>query len=302
MRYNFAEAIRIWTVGAAPLGGPQSNAHPGMGRPGGRPLQKDGETMFQSANYQRRGYLHEDFRLFHLRDMGVEEMEYHYHEFDKIVIFLSGRASYIIEGRSYFLEPWDVLLVSHHLIHRPVTDPDRPYERVVIYLDPGFLQASGTRGEDLATCFRLARERQFALMRPDGEERGRLAGLLEGLERALEDRGFGGDLLARTCFLRLLVQLNRDMIRDRTHRDRTASQYDPKIAQALSYINDHLGEELTVDGLARQVYTSKYHFMRRFKELTGYPVHQYITQKRLLAAAELLRGGASAQAACGRCG
>ena len=92
------------------------------------------------------------------------------------------------------------------------------------------------------------------------------------------------------------------MIRDRTHRDRTASQYDPKIAQALSYINDHLGEELTVDGLARQVYTSKYHFMRRFKELTGYPVHQYITQKRLLAAAELLRGGASAQAACGRCG
>jgi AraC-like DNA-binding protein len=92
------------------------------------------------------------------------------------------------------------------------------------------------------------------------------------------------------------------MIRDRTHRDRTASQYDPKIAQALSYINDHLGEELTVDGLAQQVYTSKYHFMRRFKELTGYPVHQYITQKRLLAAAELLRGGASAQAACGRCG
>ena len=109
-------------------------------------------------------------------------------------------------------------------------------------------------------------------------------------------------MLFRSCFLRLLVQLNRDMIRDRTHRDRTASQYDPKIAQALSYINDHLGEELTVDGLARQVYTSKYHFMRRFKELTGYPVHQYITQKRLLAAAELLRGGASAQAACGRCG
>lgn len=258
--------------------------------------------MLESANYQRRGYLHEDFRLFHLRDMGVEEMEYHYHEFDKIVIFLSGRASYIIEGRSYFLEPWDVLLVSHHLIHKPVTDPDHPYERVVIYLDPGFVQASGTRGEDLATCFRLARERQFALMRPDGEERERLAGLLEGLERALEDKGFGGDLLARTCFLRLLVQLNRDMIRDRTHRDRSASQYDPKIARALSYINEHLGEELTVDELAGQVYTSKYHFMRRFKELTGYPVHQYITQKRLLAAAELLRGGASAQAACGRCG
>ena len=258
--------------------------------------------MIQPANYQRRGYLHEDFRLFHLRDMGVEEMEYHYHEFDKIVIFLSGRASYIIEGRSYFLEPWDVLLVSHHLIHKPVTDPEQPYERVVIYLNSGFLRSSGTRGEDLGLCFDLARERQFALMRPGGGEREGLELLLESLERALEDRGFGGDLLARTCFLQLLVRLNREMMRDRTHRDQSASQYDPKIAQALSYINDHLGEELTVDALARRVYTSKYHFMRRFKELTGCTVHQYITQKRLLAAAELLRSGVSAQTACGRCG
>ncbi len=258
--------------------------------------------MLRTANYQRRGYLREDFRLFHLRDMGVEEMEPHYHEFDKIVIFLSGRASYIIEGRSYFLEPWDVLLVSHHLIHKPVTDPHRPYERVVIYLDPGFLSASGTRGEDLASCFRLARERQFALMRPDEEEREALRGLLENLERAVEDRGFAGDLLARTCLLQLLIRLDRAMIRDRTSRDRAVSQYDPKIARALSYINDHLGEELTVDALARQVYTSKYHFMRRFKELTGYPVHRYVTQKRLLAAAELLRAGVPAQTACGRCG
>ena len=62
------------------------------------------------------------------------------------------------------------------------------------------------------------------------------------------------------------------------------------------------GSELTVDALARQVYTSKYHFMRRFKELTGCPVHQYITQKRLLAAAGLLRAGVSAQEACGQCG
>ncbi|MCI8304646.1 MAG: AraC family transcriptional regulator [Lawsonibacter sp.] len=258
--------------------------------------------MLQSASYQRRGYLHEDFRLFHLRDMGVEEMEYHYHEFDKIVIFLSGQASYIIEGRSYFLEPWDVLLVSHHLIHKPVTDPAHPYERAVLYLDPGFVRASGTRGEDLASCFDLARERQFALMRPDRQEQELLRSLLKQLEQALADRGFGGDLLARTVFLQLLVQLNRAMVRDRTHQDRSVSQYDPKIAQVLSYINDHLGEELTVDGLARLVYTSRYHFMRRFKELTGCPVHQYIIQKRLLAAAELLRAGASAQSACGQCG
>lgn len=258
--------------------------------------------MDESANYAKRGYLNEEFRLFHLRDVGVEEMEYHYHEFDKIVVFLSGTASYIIEGRSYFLEPWDVLLVRHHLIHKPVIDPTAPYERVVLYLDPGFIRSHSTREGDLSACFRLAQKRQFALMRPEGVERDRLQTLLTQLEQALSDRGFAGDLLARTCFLQLLIHLNRAMDRDRTDRDESASHHDPKIDRALSYINDHLSEELSVDALARQVYTSKYHFMRRFKELTGCSVHRYITQKRLLAAADLLRSGVSAQNACARCG
>jgi len=256
----------------------------------------------KAAQYRKKGYLHEEFRLFHLRDVGVEEMEYHYHEFDKIVIFLSGTASYIMEGRSYFLEPWDVLLVSHHLIHKPVIDPNDPYERVVIYLDPGFIRSQSAKDGDLAACFRLARRRQFALMRPEGEGRERLRLLLQNLESALGDKGFGGELLARTCFLQLLIHLNREMVDDHTHRDKSASRNDPKIERALSYINDHLSEDLSVDTLARQVYTSKYHFMRRFKELTGCSVHRYITQKRLLAAADLLRSGVSAQNACARCG
>lgn len=258
--------------------------------------------MESGIQYPKKGYLHEDFRLFHLRDVGVEEMEYHYHEFDKIVIFLSGTASYIIEGRSYFLEPWDVLLVSHHLIHKPVIDPSDPYERVVIYLDPGFVRSSSTQDGDLSACFRLARRRQFALMRPTGNQRARLEQLLTALETALGEKAFAGDLMCRTCFLQLLIQLNRTMVRDHTDQNLAASDFDPKIQTALAYINDHLGEDLSVDTLAGQVYTSRYHFMRRFKQLTGCSVHRYITQKRLLRAASLLREGVSAQSACARCG
>ena len=258
--------------------------------------------MEHSVQYPKKGYLHEDFRLFHLRDIGVEEMEHHYHEFDKIVIFLSGTASYIIEGRSYFLEPWDVLLVSHHLIHKPVIDPSHPYERVVIYLDPGFVRSSSTRGGDLSACFRLARQRQFALMRPNDRQRSQLQSLLSALEGALAEQAFAGDLMCRTCFLQLLIHLNRTMVRDHTDQNHAASDFDPKIQTALAYINDHLGEDLSVDTLAGQVYTSRYHCMRRFKQLTGCSVHRYITQKRLLRAAALLRQGASAQSACARCG
>ena len=41
----------------------------------------------------KRGYLHEDFRLFHIRDQVELELHYHYHEFNKIVVFLSGKVT-----------------------------------------------------------------------------------------------------------------------------------------------------------------------------------------------------------------
>ncbi len=258
--------------------------------------------MDDTAAYQKRGYLKEDFHLFHLRDVGWEETEYHYHDFDKIVIFLGGKASYLIEGRSYFLEPWDVLLVSHHLIHKPKIDPTQPYERIVIYLDAQFARRNSAADEDLSACFHLAEARHFALMRPTEAGRGVLQSTLDQLEQALWDEEFGGSILAKAYFLQLLVFLNRAITRDETNRDETVSRNDPKIAAALSYINENLSTALTVEDLAKRVYISRYHFMRKFRTVTGYSVHRYVTEKRLLRAAELLQAGVSAQDACIHCG
>ena len=70
----------------------------------------------------RRGVLRENFRVFRLRDNRSPQIDYHYHEFDKIVVFLSGAASYIVEGRTYRLQPWDVLFPSRHSPPRDRSD------------------------------------------------------------------------------------------------------------------------------------------------------------------------------------
>ena len=56
----------------------------------------------------KRGYLHGDFRLFHLKDNRTREVEHHYHEFDKIILLLGGKVTYVVEGVTYFLQPWDM--------------------------------------------------------------------------------------------------------------------------------------------------------------------------------------------------
>ena len=63
---------------------------------------------------EKTGYLEQDFRLFHIKDQTKREFSYHYHDFHKVIIFLSGKAAYHIEGKSYYLKPWDILLVNRH--------------------------------------------------------------------------------------------------------------------------------------------------------------------------------------------
>ena len=81
---------------------------------------------------ERRGYLHEDFRIFHLKDTCATRVGYHYHEFDKLVLLLSGSVTYFIEDVAHTLRPGDLLLVPHGKIHKPVIASGEPYERYVV--------------------------------------------------------------------------------------------------------------------------------------------------------------------------
>ena len=116
----------------------------------------------------RRGYLREDFRLFHLKDAAMEQVDWHYHSFHKVLVLLSGHASYTIEGQNYALEPGDVVFVPRGSIHRPEVFPGLAYERYILYVAPEFLRRSSSPGTDLETCFQLACRRYSYVLRQVG--------------------------------------------------------------------------------------------------------------------------------------
>ena len=65
----------------------------------------------------------------------------------------------------------------------------------------------------------------------------------------------------------------------------------PLVGQVSDYIEAHIGERITLEELAEYIHMSKYHFLRKFKELTGVTVHAFVTNKRLIKACELLKAG-----------
>lgn len=248
--------------------------------------------MLDRSEVGKRGYLNEGFRLFHLKDTRAPKLDYHYHEFDKLILLLGGKVTYVVEGVTYFLRPWDVLLVQHNMIHRPIIDPSEPYERVVVWLGREWLAERSDPGEALDACFDTTRERGFHLLRTHPDRRLEYMKDIQRLEDALRSREFAAGRLADTLCQQLLIGVNRDVLRSRTATEAQDSyRVDPKIEEILKYISTHLEEELTVESLARRFYLSRYYLMHRFKAVSGYTVHQYISQKRLLRAGELIRSG-----------
>lgn len=227
---------------------------------------------------EKTGYLEQDFRLFHIKDQTKREFSYHYHDFHKVIIFLSGKAAYHIEGKSYYLKPWDILLVNRHAIHKPEIDFSVPYERFVLWI------RDDIKSTELLRCFQKAIDRSYNLIRLDSDTQEKLKQLLYELEAALKDEKFGSDLLGSALFTQFMVYVNRIFLEKQYIYDTRSYSSDSQIEELLRYINHNLTEDLSIETLARKYYLSKYHMMRKFKEETGYTVHNYIISKRLLLA------------------
>lgn len=251
----------------------------------------------EPLQYEERGYLKEPFRLFHLGDDKAAHIEYHYHSFHKIIILLAGRAGYAVEGERYELTPGDFVLVGRGSIHRPLVEKGDYYERMILYISPAYLESMAEGDCDPTECFRRAQETfQYVYRDSFGT---RVRPLFEMLASVVAQGGYGAALLQRALFTELMVEVNRVC---RMGQGVGAAGGDSKVVSLLQYLNLHLTEPLSIDDLASRFYISKYHMMRRFRQETGYSIHGYLTEKRLLLAQQLLTQGQTPAEAAERCG
>lgn len=257
--------------------------------------------MQKPDSYFKRGYLDSELRLFHLTDIGRQEFEFHYHDFDKILIFLSGKVTYLIEGRSYELQPYDIIFVRHNEIHRPLIDMTVPYERLIAYLDPDFLESQQDPECSLSDCFQVLSDQHTHLLRMEDPGRRSLFQAIKRLEAACKDTGYASRLYRKVLFLEFMILLNRTARSQKLNYPDTVLA-NQKILDVMDYINRNLAEPLDIDTIASHFFFSRYHLMRLFKKETGYTLGRYITSKRLLAARELLQQDLSATEICYRCG
>ena len=244
---------------------------------------------------EKRGYLRESFRLFHLREAQTASIPAHYHEFCKVLLLLSGTGRYFVEGQRYLLRPGDVVLVGSRRVHRPEFELGQPYERVILYIDPAFLQQYSTPDCDLAAGFS---DPVGPVLRLEEKQQRRIFSIALALERELGQQQYGAGILSSGLVLRLLVELGRCRIQGRVQQPEPVQPQNRRIQEILAYLDANLTEDVSIDDLAERFYLSKYHMMRLFREETGTSIHAYLTSRRLVQARALMDGGLQATQAC----
>ena len=235
------------------------------------------------------------FMIHHSIDEHPDPNEFpmHAHERLEIFYFISGKATFWVEGNPYPMEPGDIMLFNSSEAHRIAMSPDVPYERVAVHFDRSLFAAYDSNG----LLFRPFFARQLG-------ERNRLCpnDFKSGYWRACME-----NILADTEDVRLqvisgLLPLLHEVACAFASCEAMAEMPETLPSRIVRYVNDNITEELTSKEIANRFFISRSQLYSIFKETTGAGVHEYITAKRLLNAKKLLSSGKKPTAVCTVCG
>lgn len=247
-----------------------------------------------NKNSIKRGYLNDNFRVFHLKDKIDMNIDFHHHDFNKIVVLLGGETTYYIEGKSYKLKPYDILLVAAHEVHKPQVTSTNDYERMIFWVNSSFIKSIDS---ELLLPFHTCINEGLHLLRLPERNSDSLKKLLGEIIHEFKSNDFGSNLFCSSLFLQFIVTINR-MYRRRDFLEPSEVSYDKFIWSVIRYINENLDKELSIDALASKFFISRYYLMHKFKVETGYTLYSYILEKKLSKSKDLLIEGKSIQDIC----
>ena len=228
-----------------------------------------------------------DFRVRETIEQSTSNENFRLHEHDsyEILFFLEGDSKFVIEGKEYFLESGDVIIVRKHEMHRVYHNSDASYHRIVLMVNPEFFINHNC--PDYETQFLKA---QMGIANRIKSDYVRSCGLYDAFMR-LKKYSYDYEKTEEPV-LDALVMMILYLINQVGHFSSSDGR-DSHVEQVISYINNHYTEDIDLETLAGKFFISPNYLCRIFRKATGLTVHDYIRRKRLSKVREFRSNGKS---------
>lgn len=200
-------------------------------------------------------------------------LESHFHSCYEIYYLRRGRMRYIIADEIFEVGEGDVVLIPEGMIHNTVYH-GIPTERYLINFPASYIS-----DRSLLKCFET---KHLTL---SGKEIFLFEQLFDKLVKEKRTRDEYSKLLAGRYIEEMLIALLRG---GKQKKSSPGDSYTEIMRSAMQYIGESYQTELTLDLLAAKYSLSRSFFSRKFREVTGFGLAEYITVVRIRNAAELL--------------
>jgi len=198
----------------------------------------------------------------------------------EIKYFTKGSCVILCDDQSLAVKAGDAVVISPFQKHSTYsTDLDCRYH--LVNFDLHFLQGGRLCDVDLNWLIPLQEGRLLCnrVFHEGDAVNTEIAGLFDALARS----GKAHELSVKAAIYRLLATLiESHSFETEAHGGRrTPKQYDDALRPAFLYIEEHYGESITLEALARECNFNMKYFCRIFKQYTSQTAMEYVNQFRL---------------------
>ena len=205
----------------------------------------------------------------------------HSHSAVEIIMPHRGLVVYQLQDEVFRVHPGEVLILPSGCMHALTEPPET--QRYLLLFEPNPLLSL----RDIPSV--SAMMQQPIYLHADHALCGQVVKLLEEVVACY----FRKDLLWNTeCYsylLQMYALLGRHYLETAGPQHMSQHSIDPAIMNsAITYINEHYMDEMSLEDAALFAGFSKYYFSRMFKQFSGISFSEYLTRRRLNVASDLL--------------
>lgn len=220
-------------------------------------------------------------------------------DFYKFLFVYEGEFCYNARGQQQYLGPGDLLMVGYSIPYSYTFFSNQKFRRVVVSFRREILNSIDPSGE-MELLFNSIREQEFFSFRFDQADHNTILQLALALAKEMEYAKPFSNVMPLSLLSSLLIMLYRSASKKQDNEE--SSFYTKQVASIVTYINKNLLSDLSLDNIADYFFISKFHLERIFKKQMSTTVHNYIVQKRLSLARQMLYDGHSPTKIYKKCG
>ncbi|WP_164821655.1 AraC family transcriptional regulator [Paenibacillus koleovorans] len=204
-----------------------------------------------------------------------------HNDLTEIIYISEGEGSFIIDDRGYTARKGDILIYNRGVLHEEHSNPGNPLK--TYFCGIGQLHFAG-----MEEGFIVPRGQSPVI--PTGPYSRQVEGELSTIFEEIQSQVYGFETVCQNMLVNLLISVRRilDTRQDAGDLPASAEREDSLSLKIKTFLDSNYTKDIPLAEIANRLYISPYYLGHLFKQETGYSPNNYMIQRRIGEARQLL--------------